>query len=85
MELLSTITSTISVVTWGPLVGLSRRSILSLLERIEQGSLRVETQDEVFTFGPGSAPSCYLKVNSDVFWVRLLLFADMVSSSGLLE
>lgn len=79
MELLSTVTSTINSLTWGPLVGFSRRSILFLLERIERGSLRVETQDgEIYNFGPGGGPSSYLKIKSDVFWVRLLLFADMV-------
>lgn len=78
MELLSTISSTVGSVTWGPLVGLSKRSILMLLERIETGSLIIETQDgETFSYGPGGSPSSHLEVKSDMFWVRLLLFADM--------
>lgn len=79
MELLSAITSTISDLTWGPLVTFSQGSILFLLERIECGSLRIESQDgETHTFGLGGGPSSYLRVKSDVFWVRLLLFGDMV-------
>lgn len=56
---------------------------MSTLERIERGSLHIEAQNgEIHTFGPGGSPSSYLNVKSDAFWVRLFLFADMVSNFG---
>ncbi|OQO05674.1 hypothetical protein B0A48_09767 [Cryoendolithus antarcticus] len=73
-----------------PLLTISRGSILSLLRRIQIGSLiiqdtdgsvticgsprraEVETEKTVYTI-----PHAELKVLNDLFWIRLLLFADM--------
>jgi cyclopropane-fatty-acyl-phospholipid synthase len=77
-------------VGWGPLVRISRTAILSLLSRIEKGSLVVKESDGRETVcgsrhsagGPG--PRTELMVHREAFWVRLLLFADMVRVTGAL-
>jgi len=76
---------------WGPLLSVSRSTVLSLLSRIEAGHLRVADVDgKVTTYGEKlavngtteksvhSLPNVELTVHKDVFWVRMLLFADMV-------
>lgn len=68
--------------TWGPLVSLSRNAVLSLLSRIEEGQLVVTDTDGTITIcgapKPSGRPRTELTVQKDAFWVRLLLFADMV-------
>ena len=70
--------------TWAPLVDVSRRSVLSILRRIEVGKLLITDVDGiVFSFGEedaaeGTSPITDLKILKEAFWVRLLLFADMV-------
>lgn len=76
---------------WGPLLSVSRSTVLSLLSRIEAGHLSVADVDgKVTTYGEKRAvngtteksvhslPNVELTVHKDVFWVRMLLFADMV-------
>lgn len=76
---------------WGPLLSVSRSTVLSLLSRIQIGHVRVADADgTVFTYGRKEAvngsseksvyslPNVELTVHKDIFWVRMLLFADMV-------
>lgn len=70
--------------TWGPFVRLSRSAVLALLERIEIGQLVVRDSDGTLTIcgSPGikdGSPRTELKVLKETFWVRVMLFADMVS------
>jgi cyclopropane-fatty-acyl-phospholipid synthase len=71
---------------WGPLVALSRTGVLSLLQQITTGQLLVIEKDGAQTLcGQSSVadlptePKTELRVRNDAFWVRLALFADMVS------
>ena len=68
---------------WPPLVQLSKGAVLGLLQKIEYGQLEVLDEDgKSTTCGSvpvsDGAPKTQLKVLKDVFWVRVLLFADMV-------
>jgi cyclopropane-fatty-acyl-phospholipid synthase len=76
---------------WGPLLSVSRSAVLSLLSRIQVGHLKVVDADgKESTYGQKqvvngkaeksvySLPNVELTVHKDVFWVRMLLFADMV-------
>jgi cyclopropane-fatty-acyl-phospholipid synthase len=75
-----------SSIAWDPLVQLSRASILALLKGIQVGQLTVKEKDDVETvcgnavLARTEVPVTSLKVVRDVFWLRLALFADMVSS-----
>ncbi len=69
--------------TWGPFVNLSRSTVLGLLSRIEVGQLVVRDSDGTVTIcgQPGSkdaSPRTELRVSKEAFWVRVMLFADMV-------
>ena len=77
---------------WGPLLSVSRSTVLSLLSRIQIGHLSVADVDgKVSAYGHKktangeseksvySLPNVELTVHKDVFWVRMLLFADMVT------
>lgn len=71
---------------WGPLVLFTRTGVLSLLQQITTGQLLVVDRDGAQTLcGQSSVadlltePKTELRVRSDAFWVRLALFADMVS------
>ena len=72
-------------VAWGPLVQISRSSILSLLQGIQVGQLTVREKDGVETVcgnlatDEESRPTASLRVLKEAFWLRLALFADMVS------
>ena len=75
-------------VSWGPLVTFSRNQVLSLLRRIEIGQLVVTDKNGTVTICGSPAPKdgtpkTELKVHKEAFWVRLLLFADMVRDIGL--
>ena len=76
--------------TWGPFVKLSRSTILGLLGRIEVGQLVVKDSDGTVTIcgGPDTkdgTPHTDLKVLKEAFWVRVMLFADMVRDHGHLQ
>ncbi|KAF2483200.1 methoxy mycolic acid synthase 1 [Neohortaea acidophila] len=77
---------------WPPLLSFSRGAILALLKNIQLGSLRITDIDGTLTVcgsprraEPADAadknvysiPHTELRVLNDLFWVRLLLFADM--------
>jgi len=73
-------------VAWDPLVVLSRTGVLSLLQQITIGQLLVVDRDGAQTLcGQSSVadlptdPKTELRIRNDAFWVRLALFADMVS------
>lgn len=76
---------------WGPLLSLSRSTTLSLLQGIELGQLSIVDIDGTTTVcgqqklgnsaGANTVytvPKVELRVHKETFWVRLLLFADMV-------
>ena len=76
---------------WPPLLHISRGAILALLKNIQVGSLQIMDADGTLTIcgsprradADGGEKSVYtiphaeLKVLNDLFWVRVLLFADM--------
>lgn len=69
--------------TWAPFVQISKGAVLGLLKKIESGQLVVlDTDGNVTTCGQKTcseeAPKTQLKVLKETFWVRVLLFADMV-------
>ena len=72
--------------TWGPLVQLSRTAVLSLLKSIHVGQLIVTDENgELIVCGGNhgtpkekAVPRTELEIHNKAFWVRLLLFADMV-------
>lgn len=72
---------------WSSATQLARSACLSLLQRIKVGSLEiVDTNGDIIVCGNnltttkgGSGPYCKLQVHSELFWVRLALFADMVN------
>ena len=72
-------------VAWAPLVQLSRSSILSVLSGIERGTLTIREKDGTETVCGGRPvgreewPVSSLKVLREAFWLRVALFADMVS------
>lgn len=81
---LDTVRAQVGSVAWGPLVILSRKAALSLLQQIEVGRLLVQEDNGSETAcGKKSAskavPATELRVHRETFWVRLALFADMVS------
>lgn len=69
--------------TWAPFLTLSRSSILGLLQRIQVGQLLVTDCDGTVTVcgRPGikdGSPRTELRVLKESFWIRVLLFTDMV-------
>lgn len=75
---------------WPPVLSLSRGAILALLKQIQIGSLTITDSDGTLTVcgSPRRAesseektvytiPHAQLRVLNDMFWVRLLVFADM--------
>ncbi|KAB8342701.1 hypothetical protein FH972_022301 [Carpinus fangiana] len=70
-------------ISWGPLVVLARGATLSVLRQVQEGQLKiVDENDSVTICGQevpsGDSPHAELKVYKESFWVRMLLFADMV-------
>lgn len=73
----------VSSVAWGPLVDLSRSLVLSLLKKVQVGQLRIVDENGHLTICgkedvPADEPQTELRVHKDTFWVRMLLFTDMV-------
>ena len=69
--------------TRGPFVKLSRSTVLGLLSRIEVGQLVLKDSDGAVTICGQSGiedacPHTELRVLKEAFWVRVMLFADMV-------
>jgi hypothetical protein len=66
---------------WGPMLQLSKLAVARSLSRIQNGELIIKHEGEIVgKFGQAAQgfPAVELEVLSDNFWVRLLLFADMV-------
>lgn len=77
--------------TWGPAVGVARTAVLSLLSRIEKGTLLLvdSPAGTRYVFGEkllgksglprraDTVPRMEVVVKNDAFWIRLFLFADM--------
>jgi hypothetical protein len=90
MDLLSPITTRFTALrsytgslAWHPLVQFSRSVCLSLLSRVRIGRLEIfDTDGTRYVCGTANfrdgEPQATLSVQKDTFWVRLLLFADMV-------
>lgn len=79
--------SYVASLTWAPLVNLSRSFVLALLKRIEVGTVVViDCNGAVFECGAhqpdDSGPKTELRVLKENFWVRILLFADMVRQNS---
>ena len=73
-------------VSWDPLVNLSRGTVLSLLRRVQVGQIVITDHNGTVTVcgsprPKDGSPRTELKVQRETFWVRLLLFADMVSDT----
>jgi hypothetical protein len=68
--------------TWAPSVRIARAASLAILYRIEYGQLQIiESDGNVVVCGNrrgDSSPVVVLRVLNDIFWVRLMLSADMV-------
>lgn len=69
--------------TWGPFVNVSKVAVLGLLRKIEIGQLSITDTDGAVIVcgtsgGKGRSPQTNLVVLKDAFWVRVMLFADMV-------
>ena len=70
--------------TWQPLVSFSRSMVFGLLKRIAVGQILVIDNDRIRTVCGApqvkdGTPRAELRVLKEAFWVRVLLFADMVS------
>lgn len=68
---------------WAPLVTLSRSAVMSVLTRMRKGRLEVVDTDGKETIcgstqNRAGLPQTVLRVHNDAFWVRMMLFADMV-------
>jgi cyclopropane-fatty-acyl-phospholipid synthase len=84
----TTVLNTISTQTWDPFVSLCKNGTLSQLQGIKIGKLLVSEEAEskaslVFGSDEGDGPTASLHVNSEKFWVRVALFADMMSGTSL--
>ncbi|CAJ0764635.1 274_t:CDS:2, partial [Entrophospora sp. SA101] len=56
--------------SWEPLIHFAQNTLLSLMARIDQGHLRVLTQDRIYEFGPKDAKlKSEIKVVNDSFWI----------------
>jgi cyclopropane-fatty-acyl-phospholipid synthase len=77
--------------SWGPLVNVARTVIISLMEKISYGQLRVLTPDGIYSFGQPSVDvndplpggdgdgklTAEIRVVNDAFWVRMLILSDL--------
>lgn len=68
---------------WDPLVRICRDLVLTTLRKIEKGQLIVSEKDDSPTAcgSKREGPQTSLRVLQEIFWVRVCLFADMVSLS----
>lgn len=78
--------STVGYFAWKPSTNVARKLILLALDRITIGQLVIEENGTTVLCGTqnlavGSPPypASVLHVKSDAFWIRVALFADMVS------
>lgn len=60
-----------------PAILLAKTTIISLMEKIQTGTLRVIDSERVYTFGNGSEPKATITVINQSFWLRMLLLSDL--------
>lgn len=82
---IDSVRSYLGSLTWGPIVKSSRSAVLALFQRIEIGQLVITDSDGTVTVcgqshSQDGAPRTELNVLKEAFWVRVLLFADMVGT-----
>ncbi|KAF2753047.1 cyclopropane-fatty-acyl-phospholipid synthase [Pseudovirgaria hyperparasitica] len=82
LEGLNAIKGRAGSLTWGPFVHLARSAVLSILQRIEIGHLEITESNGVKTVCGNllvkhASPTVTLQVHNEMFWIRVLLFADM--------
>lgn len=75
--------------TWAPFVAFSKTALLSQFSRIRVGQLVVTDENGLKTVCGSSEkkdgdPHTELLVAKEAFWVRVVLFADMVSAGTLI-
>jgi cyclopropane-fatty-acyl-phospholipid synthase len=83
------VSSALSPITsqaWGPLVNLCKNGTLAQLQNLKHGKLVVfeggsSKSSVAFGSDKEGLPIAFLDVKDDRFWVRLALFADMVSGN----
>ncbi|EIM81614.1 cyclopropane-fatty-acyl-phospholipid synthase [Stereum hirsutum FP-91666 SS1] len=69
--------------SYSPVSRLAQTAVVSVLQKITYGTLRIITSDHTYNFGSArelsdpSAPNAELKVISDTFWIRLCLMSDL--------
>ncbi|KAG0145703.1 hypothetical protein CROQUDRAFT_133599 [Cronartium quercuum f. sp. fusiforme G11] len=78
--------------TRGPLILLARTTIISLMEKISVGELRVLTKEAIYTFGKSSVREegllqtdttnqvdlrSEIRVINDAFWIRMFILSDL--------
>lgn len=78
------ILSSITSQAWQPLVALCKSGTISQLQNIQVGRLvlfegRESKTENILGADKEGVPVAYLHVHNEKFWVRLALFADMVS------
>ena len=83
------VSSYLASFTWAPLVNLSRSRVLDSLKQIEFGQLIVRDSEGMMTIcgracSNDGFPRSELMVLKEAFWVRVLLFADMVGGLHLI-
>lgn len=81
---IDTLRSYIGSFTWAPFVALSKSAVLAQLSKIRVGQLVITDEQGNLTVcgAPGikdGSPRTELRVVKEAFWVRVVLFADMVS------
>lgn len=81
---LDTVRTYAGALTWEPFVRFSRSTILRLLKRIAVGQIVLRDNDGSVTVCGNAqvqdgSPRTELMVLKEAFWIRVLLFADMVS------
>lgn len=86
----STALSPITTRAWAPLLNLCRNGTISQLQNIKIGKLVLfeggsSKASAVFGSDKEGVPVAFLDVHDDKFWVRLALFADMVSYKSALK
>ncbi len=83
---LDSLRSYVGSFTWAPFVAFSRTALLSQLSKIRVGQLVVIDENGDMTVCGSSGtkdgnPRTELLVAKEAFWVRVVLFADMVSAA----
>lgn len=76
--------------TYGPLLLLAKTVVISLMEKIQLGQLKVITNDRVYTFGTPAISetesiAVEIVVVREIFWIRMLLLSDLGFSEAYMD